>query len=132
MYSFLLVLLILDAIILGAAILLQSGKGGGLAANFGGASSSADSVIGTRQAGNLLTKASWWCGGVFLGLAFVLQLMSSRSAAPKSVLDKIAAPPAAPASSSPVTGNGAAPASPLTQPAAPATAPATTTPPSKP
>ena len=80
MYTLLLVLLILDALVLGAAILLQAGKGGGLSANFGGASSSADSVIGTRQAGNLLTKASWWCGGIFLGLAFVLQLMSSRSA----------------------------------------------------
>lgn len=103
MYTFLLVLLILDAIVLAVAVLLQSGKGGGLAASFGGASSSSDSVIGTRQAGNLLTKASWWCGGIFLGLAFVLQMMSSRSAAPKSVLDKLAAPampaatPAAPA-----------------------------------
>ena len=65
MYTLLLVLLILDALVLGAAILLQAGKGGGLSANFGGASSSADSVIGTRQAGNLLTKASWWCGGIF-------------------------------------------------------------------
>ena len=130
MYTFLLVLLILDALVLGAAILLQSGKGGGLAANFGGASSSSDSVMGTRQAGNLLTKASWWCGGIFLGLAFVLQLMSSRSATPKSVLDKIAAPAAAP-SAPPAGAPGAAPASPLTsQPAAPAGQPVT--PPTKP
>ncbi|MEQ1691585.1 MAG: preprotein translocase subunit SecG [Gemmatimonas sp.] len=120
MYTFLLVLLILDAFVLGTAILLQSGKGGGLAANFGGASSSSDSVMGTRQAGNLLTKASWWCGGIFLGLAFVLQLMSSRGTAPKSVLDKIAAPAAAPAAAPP----GAAPSSPLTSPpAAPVTPP---------
>ena len=121
MYTTLLVLLILDAIVLGAAILLQAGKGSGLAANFGGASSSSESVIGTRQAGNLLTKASWWCGGIFLVLAFILQLMSSRSATPKSVLDKIAAPPAAPSAPS-TSGSGAAPApSPLTsQPAAPA------------
>ena len=126
MYTFLLTLLILDAVVLAVAVLLQSGKGGGLAASFGGASSSADSVIGSRQAGNLLTKASWWCGGIFLGLAFVLQIMSSRSAAPKSVLDKLAAPASAPAA--PSTGSGAAaPAAPLTQqaaPAAPAAAPA--------
>lgn len=115
MYTFLLVLLILDALVLGAAILLQSGKGGGLAANFGGASSSSDSVMGTRQAGNLLTKASWTCGGIFLGLAFVLQLMSSSSTAPTSVLDKIGAPPAAPAASPP----GSAPVSPLTSPRPP-------------
>lgn len=124
MYTLLLVLLILDALVLGAAILLQAGKGGGLSANFGGASSSADSVMGTRQAGNLLTKASWWCGGIFLGLAFVLQLMSSRSAVPKSVLDKIATPTSAP---TPPAGGApaAAPSSPLTTPAAPATQPAT-------
>ena len=112
-----------DALVLIAAVLLQAGKGGGLAASFGGASSSADSVIGTRQAGNLLTQASWWCGGIFLGLAFVLQLMSSRSTAPKSVLDQLAAPAAAPAA--PAAPTQAAPPSPLTPsaPAAPATAP---------
>ena len=125
MYTFLLTLLIIDALVLGAAVLLQSGKGGGLAANFGGASSSADSVIGTRQAGNLLTQASWWCGGIFLGLAFILQLMSTRTAAPTSVLDQLGknAPASAPA---PSTGKAApAPAAPLTQqPAAPAKPPA--------
>jgi preprotein translocase subunit SecG len=124
MYTFLLTLLILDAIVLAIAVLLQSGKGGGLAASFGGASSSSDSVIGTRQAGNLLTKASWWCGGIFLGLAFVLQMMSSRGTAPKSVLDKLATPATTPGAA---PAGGAAPAAPLTQqPAAPAapTAPA--------
>ena len=124
MYTFLLTLLIIDALVLGAAVLLQSGKGGGLAANFGGASSSADSVIGTRQAGNLLTQASWWCGGIFLGLAFILQLMSTRTSAPTSVLDQLgkSAPASAPA---PSTGKTApAPAAPLTQqPAAPAKPP---------
>ena len=134
MYKFLLAILIFDALILGVAILLQSGKGGGLAASFGGASSSADSVIGTRQAGNLLTKASWWCGGIFLGLSFVLQLMSSRTAIPESVLDKLAAP----AQTAPATPGGAAapaPAAPLTpQPGAtpPATNPPAGTPPANP
>jgi preprotein translocase subunit SecG len=121
MYTFLLTLLILDAIVLAIAVLLQSGKGGGLAASFGGASSSSDSVIGTRQAGNLLTKASWWCGGIFLGLAFVLQMMSSRATSPKSVLDQLATPAAAPSAA---PAGGAVPAAPLTPvPAAP-TAPA--------
>lgn len=120
MYTFLLTLLIIDALVLGAAVLLQSGKGGGLAANFGGASSSSDSVIGTRQAGNLLTKTSWWCGGIFLGLSFVLQLMSSRAAVPKSVLDRLATPATAP-SAAPGGANAPAPAAPLTTtPAAPA------------
>lgn len=127
MYTLLLILLIIDAFVLGAAILFQSGKGGGLAANFGGAGSSSDSVIGSRQAGNLLTKASWWCGGIFLVLAFILQLMSSRGTAPKSVLDKIAVPASTAPTAPPPAGSPAA--SPLTTP--PAAAPATT-PPAKP
>ena len=138
-YKFLLVLLILDAILLVAAVLLQSGKGGGLAASFGGASSSGDALFGTRQAGNLLTKASWWCGGIFIGLSFVLQLANTRGRVPTSVLDrsfqqpaKAAAPqprpagapataPVVPLQSVPSPGTKAAPES---KPAAPATAPA--------
>jgi len=94
-YTFLLTLLILDCIVLIGAILLQSGKGTGLAANFGGASSSPDAFIGIRQAGNLLTKASWWSGGIFLALSFILQIMSTHPAAPRSVLEKGLGNPAA-------------------------------------
>jgi preprotein translocase subunit SecG len=87
-YTFLLTLLIIDCVVVVAAILLQSGKGGGLAASFGGASSSPDALIGIRQAGNLLTRISWWGGGIFLGLSFVLQIMSTHTSAPRSVLEK--------------------------------------------
>jgi preprotein translocase subunit SecG len=88
LYTFLLTLLVIDCVVLMLAILLQSGKGSGLAASFGGASSSPDALIGIRQAGNLLTKVSWWGGGVFLFLCFVLQLMSTHTSAPRSVLEK--------------------------------------------
>lgn len=119
-FSLLIGVLVLVSIVLIAAVLLQSGKGGGVAASFGGVSSSADAFIGQRQAGNLLTKVSWWGGGLFLFLAFVLQIMSSRaSAVPESVLDRLSRQPAAPAA-----GKGAsptAPAAPL-EPATPKTA----------
>jgi preprotein translocase subunit SecG len=88
LYTFLLTLLVLDCVVLILAILLQSGKGTGLAANFGGASSSPDAFIGIRQAGNLLTTASWWGGGIFLVLCFILQIMSTHTSAPRSVLEK--------------------------------------------
>ena len=126
LYSFLLVILVVDALILIVAILLQAGKGTGLAANFGGASSSPDAFIGIRQAGTILTKATWWCAGIFLGLSFILQILSTRTQAPRSVLeDTFNQPPAsAPQSAAP---QSAAPAVPLTP--AP-TSPGTTTPPS--
>jgi preprotein translocase subunit SecG len=137
LYNFLVVILVIDAIVLIAAILLQSGKGSGLAASFGGASSSPDAFIGIRQAGNLLTTATWWCAGIFLGLSFLLQVLSTRTVAPKSVLeDTFGSPPPATAPAPITSPSTAAPAVPL-QPApgaanstAPATtAPSTTTPP---
>jgi preprotein translocase subunit SecG len=88
MYTFLIVLLVLASIFLIIAILLQSGKGGGLAATFGGVGTSPDSFFGTRQMGNVLTKSSWYLGGAFLLLGFVLSLMSSRAVASRSILDQ--------------------------------------------
>src|SRR3954470_11869385 len=111
MFTFLLVLLILDSVVLIAAILLQSGKGNGLAASFGGVSSSADSLLGTRQAGNLLTKTSWWGGALFLFLSLVLSVASTQRRAPKSVLDQAFSQPAAPATPAPTT-NSAIPLTP--------------------
>jgi preprotein translocase subunit SecG len=120
LYSILLFLLIADSVILLAAILLQAAQGGGLAATFGGVSSSADTLFGSRQTGSLLTKASWWGGALFLALAFVLSLASSRSSQPQSVLDDLQAPAGAPAPAN----SGAGQAVPL--PSAPApTQPAT-------
>ena len=114
LYTFLFILLVIDSFVLIAAVLFQAGQGGGLADSFGGVSSSASSFLGTRQTGNLLTKASWWCGGLFLALSFLLALASTRSRAPKSVLDQtfqtpapVTAPPAGAA-------GGASPAVPLT------------------
>lgn len=88
MYTFLLILLILDALIVMVAILLQAAKGGGLASSFGGATTASDAFIGTRQATNLLSRVSWWGGGAFLFFAFVLQLMNAGARVPKSILDQ--------------------------------------------
>jgi preprotein translocase subunit SecG len=131
MFTLLLVLLILDSIVLVTAILLQAGKGNGLAATFGGVSSSADSLLGTRQAGNLLTKTSWWGGGLFLFLSLVLSIASTHRRTPRSVLDQAFTQPVAPAPATPApagaaAGGGAA-GIPLT-PAPSTTAPSTSAP----
>lgn len=85
MYGFLLTLLVLDGVFLGVVILLQAGKGGGLAAMGGGAA--ATEVLGGRQATSLLTRATWIAGSGFMALALVLAIMSSRAVAPVSVLE---------------------------------------------
>jgi preprotein translocase subunit SecG len=86
MFGFLLALLLLDGFLLGIVVLLQAGKGGGLASMGGGAGT--DTLIGGRQAATILTKASWICGGTFMALALVLSIISSRAAIPRSVLQE--------------------------------------------
>lgn len=87
MFTFLVALISILALLLCVIILIQSGKGGGLAASFGGASSSTESFMGGRQAATVLTKLTWIGGGVFLFLALVLAVLSSRpAAAPESIL----------------------------------------------
>ena len=145
MTTLLVILLIVVSFVLVTAILLQSGKGGGMAASFGGVSYSPDAFIGARQAGNLLTKVTWWSGGIFLAIAFILQIASVRTRAPKSVLDQgLTPPPTAPSSAPPTSqapalpflpgqsapaGGGAAPGgAPAPPPTPAATAPAPTAP----
>jgi preprotein translocase subunit SecG len=128
MYTFLVVLLVLASILLICAILLQSGKGGGLAATFGGVGTSPDSFFGTRQMGNVLTKASWYLGGGFLLLGFVLSLMSSRAVTSRSVLDQPAGAQTTPATPTPSATQAPiplenAPATPQQQPSTPPSTP---------
>lgn len=93
MYGILLTILVLDGIFLGIVILLQSGKGGGLAAVGGGAAMT-EGILGGRQATTVLTRATWTAGTIFMVLALVLSIMSSRSQQPQSVIqvDTPAAP----------------------------------------
>jgi hypothetical protein len=64
-----------------------------------------------------------------MGLAFVLQLMSTHQRAPRSVLEKtLAAPAPAPVTTAPAAGTpgaGAIPLEPQAQPVVPGTTPAT-------
>jgi len=85
MYGFLLALLVLDGVFLAIVILLQSGKGGGLAAVGGGAAMT-EGLLGGRQATTVLTRATWTAGTVFMVLALVLSILSSRAQQPESVI----------------------------------------------
>ena len=93
MYELLLALLVLDGIFMTVIILLQSGKGGGLAAVGGGAAMT-EGILGGRQANIVLTRATWTSGTIFMVLALVLSIMSSRSRQPSSII-QVDAPVAA-------------------------------------
>ena len=117
MYTLLLVLLILDALLLSVVVLLQAGQGGGLAA-LGGAGT--ESVLGGRQAVTILTKLSWWCGGIFLALSLLLSVMHQGPAA-NDLQQQLrqSAPPTSQAPTGPSPLQGLTPAPATTAPATP-------------
>jgi preprotein translocase subunit SecG len=92
----LIAILLIVAMLLLVVVLLQAGTGGGLAAMGGGAST--DTFFGGRQAVTILTKASWWLGGIFLFLSLALAGLSARGSTPRSVLEAepVAPSPVAP------------------------------------
>lgn len=105
MYGILLTLLVLDGIFLGVVILLQAGKGGGLAAMGGGAGAT-EGIMAGRQATTMLTRSTWISGTLFMVLALVLAIMSSRSAEPESILRQDQTPATAPAPEPLLPGEG--------------------------
>jgi len=73
----LVVLFIIDSILLVIAVLLQSGRGGGLAGALGGISS-ADSALGVRAASQI-EKATGVLAGIFLVLALSIGLLTTSA-----------------------------------------------------
>ena len=79
MYGLLLALHLLVCLGLVAVVLVQSGKGGGLAGGaFGG---TAQTVFGGRGATDFITRATMVLGGAFFVTSLVLALLSSGGAA---------------------------------------------------
>jgi len=78
MYVFLIFIHLLICAALIGVVLMQSGKGGGLAGGaFGG---SAQTVFGGRGATDFLSRATMVLGGLFFAMSLVLALMSSHAA----------------------------------------------------
>jgi preprotein translocase subunit SecG len=127
---FLTVVLVLDCLILVLLVLVQlPKKEAGMGQAFGGAAT--DALFGAGS-GNVLTKLTKWCAGIFFGLAIALTVMGSyQNSGNTGRLQKLmnetkpappVAPPTAPA---PAAGNAPAPAPVLNlQPPAAVPAPA--------
>jgi preprotein translocase subunit SecG len=76
MYIFLIFFHLVVCLALVGVVLMQSGKGGGLAGGaFGG---SAQTVFGGRGATDFMTRATMVLGGLFFATSLVLSLMSSN------------------------------------------------------
>jgi preprotein translocase subunit SecG len=95
------------------SILLQSGKGGGLAGAFGGGSS--QTLFGGRGAAGFLSRATTVLAVVFFVTSLTLGLYSARAGARRSLVQEEARRRAGSAAQSPAPGT--------TAPRAPATTP---------
>jgi preprotein translocase subunit SecG len=115
-------------------VLLQQGKGGGMGAAFGGGAS--QQVFGGRGAGNLLTRATAVCAGLFMLTSVSLAYFSSsgdRALKARIVQDqrqgnasegtRVKATKKAPPADAPKPDSVPAPAPAAPQPAAPASSP---------
>lgn len=79
MYTFLVIMFILISFVMVVAILLQAGKGQGLAGAIGGGASGS-SVFGGRGAADFLGKATTWIAVAYMVLAMAIGMMYKSEA----------------------------------------------------
>ncbi|MFC1624507.1 preprotein translocase subunit SecG [Candidatus Omnitrophota bacterium] len=89
MYTILIIIHVIASIFLIAVILLQAGRGGGLADSFGG--SQLQSLFGTKST-NVLTRLTTICATAFILTCLSLAIISSHRA--KSLVEKVDIPEA--------------------------------------
>ena len=85
-YGLILVLHLLICVVLILVVLLQSGKGGGLAGAFGGMGGAGQTLFGGRGAATFLSKATTVLGIAFMATSLVLALMAGARGGPRSVI----------------------------------------------
>ena len=74
MYTLLITLSVIIAVLLVIIILLQASKGDGLSGTIGGGAGGFGTVFGARRTADFLSKGTWWLGGTLLVLAVVINL----------------------------------------------------------
>jgi preprotein translocase subunit SecG len=85
MFTFLIVLIALIAVLMTFVVLLQSGRGGGLA---GMAAAGTQQVLGARSAPDILEKATWTMAGAFIVLCILSNFLIGDGEARNSVLQQ--------------------------------------------
>jgi preprotein translocase subunit SecG len=100
-FAFFVVIHIIVCVALILTVLLQAGKGGGLAGAFGGGA--AQTIFGGRGAATFLSKATSWLAVAFMAMSILLAILSSRGTAREGLLQQRARERAAKAQLPPST-----------------------------
>lgn len=112
MFTFLIVLIALIGIIMTFLVLVQAGRGGGLAGIAAGGATT--QILGARQAPDVLEKATWTLAVLFIVLCILTNFTIDRGEAQESVIQQRAQ--GLPAETAPTPG----PATPAPTPVTPA------------
>lgn len=86
MFVLLIVIIALIGLFLGVIILLQSGKGGGLAGIAAGGAT--QQMLGARTAPDILEKATWTLGAAFIFLCVMTNFTIDRQEGVESVIQQ--------------------------------------------
>lgn len=82
MYSVLVILAVIVAILLTFIVLIQESKGGGLASNF----SASNQIMGVRKTTDVVEKATWTLAGVLVVLSVATIFFAPRAEDSTSVV----------------------------------------------
>jgi len=85
LFTILSILILLAAVLLVIVVLLQNGKGEGLASNF----IAGNQTLGVRQTADLLEKVSWWLVGFIIVLSIVTSFTTGTNGADMDVTNQI-------------------------------------------
>ncbi|MCB0719821.1 MAG: preprotein translocase subunit SecG [Bacteroidetes bacterium] len=85
MFTFLIVIIALIGLLLTLIVLLQSGKGGGLAGIASGGAT--QQILGARTAPDVLEKATWVLGGLFIVLCILTNFFIGGPEAGEQIFD---------------------------------------------
>lgn len=84
MFTFLVILIAIIAVLMVLVVLVQSGKGGGLAGIAAGGATT--QILGSRQAPDILEKATWTLATAFIVLCILTNFFIDKTGTQESVI----------------------------------------------
>lgn len=86
MYTLLIILIVLTALLMIGIVLIQESKGGGLASGF----ASANSLAGVRQTTNFIEKATWTLAAAMVVISIACAYVAPQATTEGSVIENAA------------------------------------------
>ena len=86
MYTLLVILIVIAALLMIGIVLIQESKGGGLAADF----ASSNAIMGVRKTTDVIEKATWTLAAAMVVLSVLCAYVAPTASSSQSVLENVA------------------------------------------